>query len=126
MAIGLKVPIGVNSSGGMARVSGDENNTKIIKLGLSDTDNENAFQQNLGIGTEMIFELNDERVTGLLEDKIDELFESFEVQKRFKLLDDTIEWSTNEAKQELFLKFRYMDLESDEEKTFSRNFRSGD
>lgn len=126
MPTGFKIPIRANPGGGIALVSGNENNNKIIKTGLSATDNQNAFQQDLGIGQNMVFDIKDPALRGFLVTKIKKLFAMFELQKRFKLLVDTLDWIEVKDDGELRLELRYIDLESDEEKMFSRNFKAGD
>ena len=126
MPTGFKLPMSPSPSGGIALVKGDVNNDKIIKVGLSATDNSNSFQQNIGIGQDMVFDLQDPALRGLLVVKIKKLFARFEIQKRFKLLTDTLQWSAISDSGELQLEFRYMDLESDEEKQFSKNFKAGE
>jgi len=126
MPTGFKLPLKENASGGIALSKGDENNDKIVKLGLAATDNLNSFQQNIGIGQDMIFDLGDPALRGLLVVKIKKLFARFELQKRFKLLTDTLQWSEISNSGELQLKFRYMDIETEEEKLFSKNFKAGE
>ncbi len=55
---GLKIPIGVGPTGRTETLFGDAQSEKIIRLGLSDTDNENAFQQNIGLGLAHVFDVN--------------------------------------------------------------------
>ena len=74
----------------------------------------------------LILPLHRPGLRGLLVVKIKKLFARFELQKRFKMLTDTLEWTEISDSGELKLEFRYMDLETDEEKGFSRNFRAGD
>jgi len=62
----------------------------------------------------------------LLGGRVDLLFQRFELQKRFKLLPDTVQWTDKPKEQELKLEFRYVDLESEEEKSYSRNFKAGE
>ncbi len=126
MAIGLRIPVGVNSSGGAALVEGDENDRKIIKSSLADDDNENAFQQNIGLGHSMIFDLSDPMLKSNITRKTVSIFEYFEKLKRFRLLTNTIKWEENSDKQELIFSFRYVNLESDQPKDFVRTFSSGE
>jgi len=124
--LGLKVPVGVNPSGGAALVDGDINDAKIIKLALSSDDNENAFQQDIGLGTGMIFDISDSVLRSQIQRRVIRLFQNFQTQKRFKLLRDTLKWSENATQQELILEFRYVNLESDEEVFFRRAFTTAD
>jgi hypothetical protein len=125
MATGLKVPIGVNSIGGAALVNGDDNDIKIIKLALTNDDNENAFQQNIGLGEEMIFDLNDPTTRPKIISKLRRIFDKFEANNRFKLLYNTIKWEESSDDGELSLTFKYLNIESDEIKEFDQKFGSG-
>ena len=126
MPVGLKLPIQVNSSGGFALSDSDENDFKIIKTALMSDHNENAFQQNIGLGHGMIFDVNDEFTISRLNGRIRSIFRQFQNEKRYKLLPSTIKWVQDNSAQELTLEFRFISLESDEEKTFARTFRAGE
>jgi len=123
MATGLKLPMGVDATGGAAMVEGEDNNEQIIKTALSDCDNEHAFQQDLGLGADMIFDISDPATRARILRKVKAIFDRFEAQYRFRLLTDTIRWSVDEG--DLTLKFMYHDIESDEDKPFARTFTSG-
>jgi inorganic pyrophosphatase len=125
MPKGLKIPIGKNASGGFAIVDGDDNDLKLIAVALGDDDNENAFQQGIGLGIGMVFDINDAYIRGSIKRRVIRLFKLFEAQKRFKLLTDTVEWKDDSEAQELILSFRYLNLESDEENEFSKSFSAG-
>ncbi len=118
MPTGLKLPLGASKSGGIALVDGDLNNSKTITNALSDCGNENAFEQDKGIGLEMIFSNSENGIRANTVMRLKKIFKDFERQKRFKLLPATIEWQDGED-QTTILVFRYLDLESDEEKLFT-------
>lgn len=122
MPQGLKMPVGVSSTGGAALVSGDDNDRKIIWNALGDCSSEHAFQQDLGLGGDMVFDINDASLRARILRRLNNIFATFEVQKRYKLLRDTITWSANSASQELVLTFSYFNIESDEAQTFTRVF----
>ena len=124
MSRGLKIPVGVDGSGGAALSEGEEENLKIIRLSLTSSDNENAFQQLIGLGEEIIFDIEDPASRAQVTMGVQKLFEDFEVQKRFKLLPETVAWKSDDNSGELQLSFRYQDLESDEEKPFEMMFGS--
>jgi len=100
--------------------TGDDNDIKVIKAALNSGDNENAFQQNITLGEDMIFGMSDPLIRSRITVKIRQIFEVFYEQHRFKLLVDTIKW-TDEA-EVVNLTFRYLNLESDEEKEYSDTF----
>lgn len=120
MPTGIKLPFKVNSSGGISLSSDEEQNAQIIKLKLGDGDNENAFQQNITLGIDMIFAIGDPVIQGKITGRLYNAFEDFERDKRFKLLKNTIEWVEGDG--EMTLSFRYIDLESDQPKTFTETF----
>ncbi len=125
MATGLKVPISVNANGGIALISGDENDAKIIALALGDGDNENAFMQDITMGNDMIFDINDPSIRANITMTLVRIFEEFEKQNRFKLLYDTIEWTETEnvnEEGEIRLKFRYLNIESDKIYEFDKKY----
>jgi len=124
MPVGLALPVGVSSSGGARLVSSDENNNKIIALALGSDDNENAFQQDIGLGDFMVFSVEDPTVRGKIMGRMRKIFQRFQAQKRFRLLTETVEWFPDSENQDLVLQFKYHDLESDEIKTFSKTLES--
>lgn len=127
MATGLKIPMVVDDRGGLATVSADEHSTQLIRLALSDDDNENAFQQSetIGLGTAMIFQPADAKTRAAILRRLYNLFKTFESDKKFTLLRDTIKWDKSKAEQALVLSFDYVDLESDETRNFTTAYRLG-
>jgi hypothetical protein len=123
MPRGLKLPVGVDGTGGTAMVDGEEENRKIIWSALSDCDNDNAFQQDLGLGSSMVFGIKDAGVRARILDRVTDIFRIFEALQRFRLKRESVAW--RKADGELILEFKYLDLESDEEQSFSRAFRTG-
>lgn len=122
VATGLAIPVGVNTSGGARLVSGDANNDKVIRLALGDDDNENAFQQNVGLGAGMIFGISDQTQQAKITRRLFEIFRRFEAQKRFILQRNTIKWSSDPTNQTMTLQFKYVDIESEVVKDFDQNF----
>jgi hypothetical protein len=122
MATGLAMPVGVNESGGARLSEGDENDDKIIRLALGDDASENAFQQNIGVGADMVFGQSDELLQAQIMRRVNEVFKRFEAQKRYMLRRNTIAWSIDSNTQELILQFKYVALESDREQTFRESF----
>lgn len=124
MPVGLDIPVGVNPSGGARLVDGDVNDNKIISMALGDDDNENAFQQNIGLGIDMIFAIEDPAVRAKIMGRLRAIFRSFEAQKRYRLMPATVKWSQDSETQDLILEFKYLNLESDEVNTFKRTLTS--
>jgi hypothetical protein len=127
MPRGLAIPVGVNTSGGARTVVGDENDSKILKLGLGDDENDNAYQQGIGLGTGMIFDTLDVGQRAQLTQNILDLFVRWEAQKRYKLRSNTVRWEEEPESGDLILVFKYVSLEADEERLFRRRFvRAGE
>jgi hypothetical protein len=122
MATGLAMPVGVGQDGGARLSEGDANDDKVIRLALGDDANENAFQQNIGVGADMVFGMSDELLQASIMRRVNEVFKRFEAQKRYMLRRNTIRWSQDSNAQELILEFKYVALESDREQTFREGF----
>lgn len=122
MATGLAMPVGVNEGGGARLSEGSDNDDKIIRLALGDDSNENAFQQNVGVGADMVFGQSDELLQAQIMRRLLEVFKRFEAQNRYTLRANTVRWSIDSNAQELILEFKYVALESDREQSFRENF----
>lgn len=119
MATGLALPVGVDGGGGAALVDADAQDSKILSMALGDDDNDNAFQQNIGLGSFMIFEQPGDRTNALVRQRIKAIFRNFRAAQRFRLVSDSIEFKEEDEQGEFSVEFKYINLESDEEKTFS-------
>ena len=124
MSKGLRIPLGVNATGGTATVEGDEQASKIILMALGDNDSDNAFQQDLGLGSRAVFRLNSASFRAWVENRIKTLFEEFERLRLYKLDETTVEWS-RPGEGEARIDFKYLNMESDEEQSFAKTFKSG-
>lgn len=120
MATGLKIPVGVDSRGRTATLTGEDNDYKTIMVSLSDCECDNAFQQDIGLGANYIFDLSDNSIRARLQARIVAIFAAFEVEFRYRLVAESIAWSSKEG--ELMVSFRYFNMESDEEREFTRRF----
>ena len=120
MATGVTLPVGVDVTGGLSLVSGDDNSIKIIKTALGDNDNDNAFQQDIGLGADIVFALDKPDSRAQIVRRLRVIFADFERQNRYRLLRDTVKFIEAPGTGELTLEFRYLDLETDEPKTFSQ------
>lgn len=125
MATGLKLPVGVDGAGGAALVSGDAQDAKVLAMALGDDDNDNAFQQNIGLGSFMIFEQPGDRTNALVRQRIKAIFRDFRAAQRFRLVNDSITFKDEDKQGEYSVEFKYINLESDEEKTFSARIIGG-
>lgn len=119
---GLSIPIRVSPAGGFALADGETKDRETINVALSGDDNENAFQQDIGLGSSMVFEISEPALRAQILRRLRTIFADFEAQKRYKLLTNTIVWFEDAAAQELALEFKYFNLETDEERVFRRTF----
>lgn len=103
-------------------MDGDDNDKKIIALALGSDDNENAFQQDIGLGIDMIFGISDPGIRGRIINRLKAIFRNFQAQQRFSLFTASIKFTEDSKTQELILEFKYLNLESDEIKDFRRQF----
>jgi len=126
MPKGLAIPVRVSQSGGSRVSEGDENDSKIIRLALGSDDNENAFQQNIGLGEGMIFDVADPTSRSRITRRIIEIFRRFEAQQRFILRPGTIQWTQDSANQVTIMSFKYVTVESDQEQEFRQQFSRPD
>lgn len=123
MATGISFPVRANNKGGLRLSSGDEQDWNIIALALLSDHNENAFAQNLGLGTPGVFDVADPGMRALVLGRLRDVFRRFEALKRFKLREDTIRW-TESGNGITELSFKYVALEADEEREFLKKFNS--
>jgi len=118
MPKGLALPIKVNSSGGSLLIEGSDNDNKIVLLALGETENENAFQQGIGLGASMIFRINDSGLRGIVIAKVREIFNKFKRELRYELVENSLRWidsSSGEVEQgEAVLELRYLSKEANE------------
>jgi len=123
MASGISIPMRPSASGGMARASGNEQDTNILMLALASDDNENSFQQNQGLGVSMIFDIADPQARADILAQLRRVFARFERLKRFKLLEQTIRWIDDPANPgETVLACKYIALESDSLQDFDKKY----
>jgi len=121
MKAGLAIPVGVNNTGGAAWVEESSNDIKTISLAISDGDNDNAFQQNLGIDTSIVFSIMDYAFQASVIEKLRSIFLQFERDDRYKLLPGSIKWK-QEKEGEMILEFAYQNLETDNVITLSKSY----
>lgn len=124
MAKGLKVPVGVNLTGGTAWVEGDEQKHQSIMIALSSGENANAFQQNINLGDGMIFGWDGPDFRAAIVRRLLSIFADYETARLFRLMQETLEWIKGDE-GELILAFSYIDIESDETKAFRKEFTVG-
>jgi len=117
----LKIPIGVDSTGGTKTVSSDDRKRQLISIALSSGDSLNAFQQDINLGMGMIFGKDGTDLRSSVLRRLYAIFDQFEVDKLFQLMRETIQWNSNNE-GELTLNFYYIDIETDSQQFFAKNF----
>lgn len=123
MATGLAVPVRVGANGGSVTVSDDDYAKQTLEIGLSGHYNANAFQQDTGLGEGMIFGLDDVSLRAAILRRLYDLFDVWESQRLFRLMRETIKWAA--AAGQLFLEFKYVNLETDKIEDFKKLFLTG-
>jgi len=118
---GIALPVGPNNHGGIRTVQGDQQAQKIIGLALSDLDNDNAFQQNIGLGVGLIFDPSSPTFRAKVRERLVTIFDDFERKALFKLVRRSIRW-TKAVEGEQTLEFSYINLESDSSSNFDKTF----
>ena len=105
MAKGLSVPIGVDGTGGTLWVEGEPNDRKTIMTSLGDCESENAFQQDLGLGAEMVFANSTVDLRSSIMRRVKSIFLEFRRQHRYKLLNN--KYSDLHSLQNKFFHYLY-------------------
>lgn len=122
MSKGLKIPVQVDKTGRVVMIEGDKLNHQLIATALADDENENAFQQQIGLGETMIFGQDGSTLRAQILRRLFTIFSDFEKHKLFQLIRETIEWSKDTENGDLILSFSYIDLESDQPQFFKKAF----
>ena len=131
MPTGLKVPVQVLSSGRTATVEGPDNDDKIVTMALGDDSNENPWMQNIGLGPKPVFAINDQLARNVVIIKIRAIFDVFEAQRRYKLVEGSFNWigpdDEGGSEGESILEFKYVSLEAqfEEPRTLQYNVGRG-
>jgi len=112
---GLALPFRANESGGVALVSGQDNDNKIITIALLDGENDNAFQQDLA-GSQNIFDIGDTVTRELIIERVSRVFASLERQNRYKLVEESIVFTQEGGDAIMFL--NYINLEAQEQREY--------
>lgn len=125
MTKGLAVPVRVNNKGGALTVDGDDYAQQVLYIGLAGHDNANAFQQNTGLGEGMIFGVTSTSEKAAILRRLRALFDVWEAERLYRLMPETIKWSKDTQKGELYLEFQYINLETNKVIDFRKHFLSG-
>lgn len=106
-------------------IEGDAYADQVIRTGLSDHDNSNAFQQDTGLGSGMTFGMTDTSQKASILRRLYEMFAAWEEDRLFRLMRETIKWGVDSGSGELVIEFKYINLESDETISFKKKFTTG-
>lgn len=121
MPTGLRIPVGVNKSGG-ASVETDEaaQNRKLLILALSEGEDNNPFQK-LGGFRELIFQLKNAGVRARAESRLKQILGRY--SDRIQLAPDKpIEFDFS-GEGEVVLQFSYVDLLTNTVEEFRQTFK---
>jgi hypothetical protein len=110
MATGFSIPPRANTTGGLSLSSGDDQDNAIIGMALGEDETEHSFQQNTGIGDDMIFDTNDPLAQAAILGRLRKVFATFTRLKRFKLLENTIQFTQVDG--DMILSFKYLPMET--------------
>lgn len=107
----IKLPLEVKH-GKLVKIEGEEAVKQLVMYALSPSDNNNPFQQEIGIGYDAVFSSEDN--IGVIYSRIERIMTRLEVQNIAKLVDGGISVSKMDN-GELSVKIKYVDLETDSE-----------
>ncbi len=128
MPVGLALPVGADPGGGLRISKGAENDNKIVSLALGDCSNDNAFQQDIGFGPQPIFEINDPSLRSTVMMRIRQVFDKFKRERRYELVEGTVKIKSagdpGVAEGDHIMEFKYISLEANDERFFSRSVSS--
>lgn len=116
MAQGLKLPL-ATKNGRLIKLSGDDYIQQTIVTAFLGSDSDNPFQQ-IGLGEEMIFDLNDEETAGKIKAKVLLIFDGFENDQLAKLEnpEQDVTFTIDGANQ--YMSISYINIETQERQEF--------
>ena len=119
MPVGLRMPVGVDESGGAAIAQPAEQSHKILRTALSPCYSWHAFQQDLGLGENEIFDVNSPLIIPRLRRRVKRILNAFRADDRYKLVPGSLTVAESaEGSGEIAISFRYIDIEADTEQQF--------
>jgi len=114
---GLRIPIQA-SAGRLETVRGEDQLRKVIVLNLSDCESSNPFQD-IGIGSAMVFDVDDPTTRARISRNIATLFKRLEREGRARLSQGYPIFTADQVSQELHCEVRYVNLETTREEEIS-------
>ena len=122
MATGLKLPVGVNKSGGAAiQQNSQAQLLKVFGIALSEGGDQNPFQ-NLGISSNLVFQIQSRDFNSKAEREIERVLQGF--TDRLELAPDEPFVFSQEREGETILTVRLFDIEQNESVDFKQRFVS--
>ena len=119
MATGLKIPVGVDKSGGAAlETSPSKQNKKILLLALSEGGDNNPFQR-LGIGN-LIFKIKDVATRAQVQREIQRVIG--QLSDRIVLIPNEPITFREDVEGELEVSIKYIDIETNKVEEFTPKF----
>jgi hypothetical protein len=113
------MPVGVDASGGAAIASPAEQSQKILRTALSPCYSWHAFQQDLGLGENEVFDINSPLTIPRLRRRVKRILDAFRADDRYKLVPGTLKVEeTTEDSGDVVISFSYIDIEADTEQQF--------
>lgn len=109
---GIAIPFSADGRGRIALVSGDDQLQKIIAMNLSDCQSDNPFQDDLGIGADMVFAIASTKLRADLKRRITVLFRRLQLQDRARLAAAPT-FEIDDKQQELNVDINYVNIEED-------------
>lgn len=117
---GISLPFAADKNGRLVLSSGEVQLSKVILLNLSDCDSRNPFQD-LGLGNDFIFGMNDEAIQAELRRRINLLFRRLQLKERARLLQPPVFTVLSET-QELDCTIVYLNMEENKEEDVTVRF----
>lgn len=118
---GIDVPVASDGRGRLALTSGNEQLSKLISLNLADLESANPFQQDLGLGPDVVFSVGDEKLRLEMRRRIRALFRRLQLADRARLAKEPT-FSQDSEKQELTVDIDYINIEEDKPGTMALGF----
>ena len=120
MPTGLRVPVGVNKSGG-ANIETDETEQtkKMLKLALSEGGDFNPFQD-LGLKGDLVFSIRNAAFRGRAQKAIERVLAKF--ADRMRLAPGTAITFNQDIENEIEMSFEYVDLSTNKVEEFEMKF----
>lgn len=119
---GIALPFQADGRGRLVTIDRDAELSKIINMQLQNMESNNPFQD-LGLGEEMIFAVDNDDLQSDLRRRINEIFRQLQLQDRARLEKPPVFSLTAEG--ELEVAISYIDLETNKIDEFTRVFPGG-